>query len=244
MNLEKKVIYSSLIVSIGIALSGFFVAGGLVEMKKSERYVTVKGVSEREVEADLAFWPIRYVATGDNLSKVQDKIEKDTQLVKKFLIENGINEDEISVNRFDVTDLMAQQYRTSPVESNRFIVSQTLMVRTNSVYAANSASQKISSLVNKDIVLNNDMMPSSSVIYTFNKLDNHRLEMIAEATRNARKGAEQFAADSGSNVGAIRRANQGVFQILERDEMPGYEQNRQISKIIRVVSTIDFFLKN
>jgi len=243
MNCEKSSLtFSAAILAFGMAIAGFFISGGLAEARKSERFVTVKGVSEREVKANLAFWPIKYVATGNILTEVQNKIEKDTIMIKTFLLENGLKENEITVIRFDVTDMMAQLYRSGPVDS-RFIVSQTLMVRTNSINEIDKASQTIGSLVNKGVVLNNEM-PYSGVSYTFNNLNEYKLEMIAEATKNARQGAEKFASDSGSKVGAIRRANQGVFQILERDEMPVYEPNRQINKIIRVVSTIDFFIKD
>jgi hypothetical protein len=68
-------------------------------------------------------------------------------------------------------------------------------------------------------------------------------EMIAEATAKARNAAEQFAKDSGSQTGRIRRANQGVFQILPRDRAPGISEGSQINKTLRVVSTIEYYLK-
>ena len=68
-------------------------------------------------------------------------------------------------------------------------------------------------------------------------------EMIAEATSKARRAAEQFAKDSGSRIGAIRRVNQGVFVILPRDRAPGITEESQRDKTIRVVSTIQYFLK-
>ncbi len=237
-------IFSAVILAAGIVLGGLFLADGLVKSRKTERYVTVRGLAEQEVKADLAFWPIRFVATGNELEETQKKIEKDALIVREFLVSKGIKEDEISVNRFDVADLMAQQYRSGPIES-RFIVSQTLMTRTHSVETVAAATQHIGELVNKGVVLSSEMMPGSGgAFYTFNRLNDYKPSMIAEATRNAREGAEQFAADSGSKVGAIRWANQGVFQILGRDKTPDYEQNRQIDKIIRVVSTIDFYLED
>ena len=66
--------------------------------------------------------------------------------------------------------------------------------------------------------------------------------MVAEATRNARASAEQFANDSGSSLGGIRSASQGVFQILARDEAPGLMEPYQIAKRLRVVSTVEYFL--
>jgi hypothetical protein len=66
--------------------------------------------------------------------------------------------------------------------------------------------------------------------------------MIGEATRRAREGAAQFAKDSGSGVGGIRRANQGIFEILPRDNTPGLSEDTQVEKTVRVVSTIEYEL--
>ena len=68
--------------------------------------------------------------------------------------------------------------------------------------------------------------------------------MIAEATAHARQSAQQFAQDSGSRLGRIRRANQGVFVILPGDPAPGMTQASQINKTVRVVATIEYNLND
>lgn len=62
--------------------------------------------------------------------------------------------------------------------------------------------------------------------------------MIEEATKNARASAEKFAQDSGSSLGKIRRANQGQFSITDRDS------NTPYIKSVRVVTTVEYFLKD
>jgi hypothetical protein len=68
--------------------------------------------------------------------------------------------------------------------------------------------------------------------------------MIAEATKDAHTAAEQFATDSASQLGGIRKANQGLFQILPRDKPPNMQEEEQIYTTVRVVSTIEYFLRN
>jgi hypothetical protein len=68
--------------------------------------------------------------------------------------------------------------------------------------------------------------------------------MIGDATARARESAEQFARDSRSSLAGIRTANQGVFEILPRDQAPGISQESQIVKTVRVVSTVEYFLKD
>jgi hypothetical protein len=76
----------------------------------------------------------------------------------------------------------------------------------------------------------------------FTGLNKLKPEMIGEATARAREGAEQFARDSRSSIGGIRRASQGVFEILPRDQADGISEASQITKTVRVVSTIDYAL--
>lgn len=67
--------------------------------------------------------------------------------------------------------------------------------------------------------------------------------MIAEATARAREAAIEFARDSESELGGIRRANQGVFEILPRDPAPGISQENRIEKTVRIVATVEYFLR-
>lgn len=241
MNGRWVLALGALLLAVGIAAGGWFVGRGVIEARTGDRYVTVKGVSERAVRADLALWPLRFVATGNDLSEVQAKIDSDTDAVVTFLRNNGTTDEEIQLQGLDVTDLLAQTYRSGPVES-RFIVARTILVRSTDVDRINATSQRIGALLSAGVVLSSDFM--AGPFYTFTGLNEIKPEMIAEATRNARQGAEQFAADSGSAVGGIRSANQGVFQILAQDGTPGLDENRQINKTVRVVSTVEYFLKD
>lgn len=67
--------------------------------------------------------------------------------------------------------------------------------------------------------------------------------MIAEATAAAREAAEQFARDANADVGDLRRANQGVFEIRARDQAMGITEAQQPGKSVRVVSTVEYYLR-
>jgi hypothetical protein len=233
---------SVFVLGLSIALNGWFIGHGFLEGRKGDRYVTVKGVSERSVKADLALWPIRFVATGNELSTVQADIEQAGENVVKFLAEQGIPGQEIELQNLKVTDLYAQAYRSGPVE-NRFIITQTLMVRSHNVDRIAGASQRQAELVDAGVVLDGNSGPGGAgPFYLFTRLSEFKPDMIAEATRNARAAATQFAADSESLIGGIRRANQGLFQILPQNNPPGVIEQNQIRKTLRVVSTIEYLL--
>lgn len=232
-------IIAAVLLAIGLLGSGWFVGHGF-EAGHHDRYVTVKGLSERDVKADLALWPIRFVAAGNQLDKVQGSIQKDEVAVTAFLKRHGLGADSISFRQLDVTDRAAQAYNSGNYPS-RFIIARTLMVRSTDVDKVAAAVQTTSELVDAGVVLS-DEGGYSGPAYLFDGINKLKPEMIAEATQNARAAAQQFAHDSHSTLGGIRHANQGVFQILARDKAPMLQEKHQVLKTVRVVSTVQYTL--
>lgn len=233
----------ALVVAAGIAMAGWFTGQGFVEGRAEDRYVTVKGISEREVEADTALWPIRFVATDDDLAVAQRLIEESRDQVLSFLERHGIDPASAEVQGLEVNDRLANAYSNVTPES-RYIINQALMVRSGEPAVIAEASQKVSELVDAGVVLSMGGGPYNGPTYLFTRLTDLKPEMIAEATANARRAAEQFAEDSGSRIGGIRRANQGVFVILPRDQAPGIDEGGQRRKTVRVVSTVEYALED
>lgn len=234
---------AGLLLAIGVALAGWFIGDGFVAGRRADNIVTVKGLAEREVKADLALWPLRFVATNDNLAVAQGKIAADTAVVTRFVTEAGIDPASVQTEPLEVTDRLAERYRSGPVES-RFIVAQTVMVRSTDVDRIDALARRLGDLVAAGVVLTTEGQPYPGPLYLFTGLNDIKPSMIGEATVNARDGAEKFAADSGSQIAGIRRAAQGVFQILPRDNAPGVIEERQILKTVRVVSTIEYLLED
>lgn len=230
----------ALVLAAGIALAGWFGGHGFVKGRTADRYVTVKGVAEREVRADVAFWPLRYVATRDDLTVAQAEIDRSRRTIVEFLAGHGIPGEAVQVNYLEVQDKLANAYGGRDPGGGRYVITQTLMVRSEDVEAVNAASQAIGDLVNAGVILGGTYGGPS---YRFRGLNELKPDMIADATASARGAAEKFAQDSGARVGGMRRANQGVFQILARDQAPGIAQENQLEKVVRVVSTLEYFLE-
>ena len=233
----------TILLAIGIAVAGWFVGGGFVKGRSADRFVTVKGVSERDVQADVALWPLRFVATNDDLGQARSTIKQSHQHVLAFLERYDIDPEAAEIQRLEVNDLLANPYRSGSTQS-RYIITETLMVRTEDTGTIEKASQAVGELVDAGVVLSSSGGPSSGPTFLFTGLNELKPEMIAEATAEARRAAEQFAKDSGSKIGGIRRANQGVFVILARDRAPGIMEGSQLQKTVRVVSTIEYFLQD
>lgn len=230
---------AAVLLALGMAAAGWFVADGLRGWRADERLVTVRGLAEREVKADLALWPLRLVATSDDLAAAQLELARAQDVVMAFMGEGGLPADAVEVQGIDVTDLLAQAYRSGPVES-RYIVGLSLMVRSADVDRVKALSQEVGRLVEQGVVLTSEGLRGP--FYLFTRLNDIKPEMIAEATRSAREAADQFAADSQSRIDTIQRASQGLFQILPRDNAPGQSEQLQLFKTVRVVTTLDYRL--
>ena len=227
----------------GLALAGWFVGGGLAGIRGNDRYVSVKGVAEREVKADLALWPISLAATDDDLSRAQTRINQNIAKVRAFLAANGVDTLEVELQGLRVTDVLANAFNAPPRAGNRFIIQQTVLVRSTDPERIRATSEKVGELVNAGVVLSSGQeWGPGGPTYLFKRLNDLKPSMIAEATAEARKSAAQFAKDSKSRLGGIRRANQGVFVILPRDEAPGVSEQGQIYKTVRVVATVEYLL--
>lgn len=234
-------IVALLILACGIAYASTNVASGMREFRSYDRFVTVKGLATRDVVANLALWPIAYSETGNDLTALQNTMDARAQTVMAFLKKNNIGADKAEMQQLNVQDLLAQSYRQNGAENNRYILTQTVLVRTEDVDAVAKAAQNVGDLVRTGVVLAQTGYNGPTYLYT--KLNDIKPQMIAEATVNAREAAAQFAKDSGQKVGEIRSANQGLFQILPRDETYTIPEPQQMNKTVRVVSTLDFYLK-
>ncbi|MCG8465312.1 MAG: SIMPL domain-containing protein [Xanthomonadales bacterium] len=224
---------SALIVGVAIVLAAYFLADAARDVKFGDRHVTVKGLAERTVTADWVVWPLSFSVSHNDLQGLQSALEQNTETVIAYLMLNGFDEAEINRAAPRIVDLHAQSWGNDQPRT-RFNATVTITVQSPKVDAAKAAMASAGDLIGEGVILAETYGPSAQ--FLFNGLNDIKPDMIASATKNARAAAEQFARDSNSQVGGIRRAKQGVFTISERDI------NSPETKIVRVVSTIDFYL--
>jgi len=236
---------------LGLVIGGWMLGSQIKDTKLADRYVTVKGLVERTVKCDSAIWPVTFKETGNDLQQVYAKSEEDRAAVLKFFKSQGISDQEISVGQIQVTDKQANEYGGNNQGGPRYIVQQTVTVSSSDVDKISKAGQKTSQLLQAGIIIVGGY--GQGIRYVFNGLNALKPDMITEATKNARASADRFAADSGSQVGSIRSANQGVFSISAADAGSGMSPGEDgggggpspdasIMKKVRVVSTVDYYL--
>jgi hypothetical protein len=237
-----SIIVAAVLLALGTAFGGAAIGHGFARGRETERYVTVKGISEREARADVAFWPLRLVVADNDLGAAHTRLRNQVALVMGFLARHQLDTTQVELQGFSVSDAAANQYQQGSV-ANRYVIRQVIMVRSDKPDVVLAASQQVGELVGAGIVLSSgEEYGAGGPTFAFTGLNALKPAMIAEATARARESAEQFARDSKSVLGGIRRASQGVFEILPRDQAPGIGEGSQIVKTVRVVSTVDFSL--
>lgn len=224
---------SALIAAAGVVTGGYLLGDGLLRAKEADRSVTVRGLAERDVTADLATWTISYSASSGNVAEAQAKVRRDTAAIEAFFKELGFPADALQPTGANVSS-----YSNNGVTI--YTVRQRLALRTDDVARARRAVAKQFDLVDRGVFLDE----GSNMAFTFTRLNTIKPEMVAEATRDARASAEQFAKDSGAGVGSIKQATQGYFTIESRDgETGAWGVSDTPYKKVRVVTTVDFSLQ-
>ena len=230
----------ALIVAAGLAALGFFIGDGIRDSRKLTRSVDVRGVAERDVVADTAHLTINLGLSGNDRTRLFSDLQKVQRTVIQQLKANGIKDPELTETQWSTSEISAEEFKDDP-ERLRYTLTGGVEIATPNIEAI----KKVNAGINDLIVSTGGAVTGSSVSYTFTGIGAIRAAMIAEATKDARNAALQFAQDSGSRVGAIRSASQGVFQITtpnSADSEGGNEDKTSVNKRVRVVTTVSYEL--
>jgi len=232
-DMNKIALAGAVVLAGGLIVGGYLLGDGLRRAHAAERSVTVRGLAERNVTADLATWTIAYSATGGDLPTVRGEIEANTEALKGYFRSLGFPADALAATGAGVNQFSQNGMPT-------ITITQRMQLRTNDIARAQKAVANQFDLVRRGVTL----QEGSAMSYSFTKLNDIKPPMVAEATKDARAAAEQFAKDSGTAVGGIKSATQGYFSIEPRDgeQSGGYGAADTPFKKVRVVTTVDFYL--
>lgn len=222
---SNKLLFLGGLVLIALAVStSLFLAAR--NFSKQGAYVEVKGLSEKIVKADTAIWSLSFEVKSNNVDSLYSDIEKNIVIIKTFLKEKGFDDTEINVAPVNIYQ------ETFKDAAFRYNSTNQVSVYTKKVDLAKVASNDTLLLVKKGVVLS-----QNGISFEVSDLNSIKPDMLAEAIKNARDTASQFANNSGALIGEVSRGNQGVFEIEDKD--PGSPEYKKI----RLVSTLRFLLK-
>ncbi|UPA09541.1 SIMPL domain-containing protein [Borrelia nietonii YOR] len=214
-------VVASVIISSGIKNIGI----------KNGNYVTVKGLSEKEVLSTSASWNLQYELGGNTVDEINKLNNANFLTIKNFFVSYGFHEDDITMRGMDFN---ISNHRNALYKYNAYV---SLGVYTKDVDKMEQASKNIIELYNKGVLFSGNDGPS----YYFDKINEVKPEMLADSVKNALWAALEFAQNSGAVLGKIKTANQGYFEFLPSDRSSGRHE-RYSKKILRVVTTVSYYL--
>lgn len=221
------------LLAVGMLLGGMQLKRAVIAWKQAERYVSVKGLAERDVKVDLALWPLGFSVSAPTLDALHEALHRAEARVRDFLLRHGFSTEEMNAVSPTISDRWEHLFGDNR-PTDRYHAEGVILLRTNRVDEVKATLPKVDELVKDGVLLGRNWEHRPQFIFT--QLNDIKPAMIAEATQEARKAAQQFAEDSGSRVGKIKTANQGYFTV---DDVDSFTPD---VKRVRVVTTIEYLL--
>ncbi len=229
--------------ALGLVVSTVILSNTMKTIKFANQSITVKGYAEKQITSDLASWSLEFSAEGKEMVSCYNTIERDNATVTQFLAAKGISRSEMSISPIYTEkqfQLTPNGMATNIVDGYRLV--RRITVTSSQVKLIGDVSTDITSLIKQGVAV-----VSQPPQYTYTKINDMKIEMLGEATKDARARADQLATNSGSKVGVLKAANQGVFQITPPNSVDvsdlGMSDMTSIDKVMKAVVTIEFTIK-
>lgn len=228
---RRKEVYF-LLFSLLLFISSIIISHGIKNIGiKNENYITVKGLSEREVLSTSSSWEFRYSLIGNTINDINKANNLSLSRIKNFFLKHGFNEDHIKMGFMEFNE---ENYKESLYKYRAYI---SLNVHTKNIEKMEAAEKNISELYDQGVLISNSGGPR----YYFDNINDIKPEMLADSIKNAKLAALEFAKHSNSKLGKIKNANQGYFEFLPIDRSLGAQEHYS-KKILRVVTTVSYYL--
>ena len=223
-------------ICLGLVVSGWFIGSGLKSFSDKDKVVTVKGLSEKIVDADHASLSIAYEVGGNDMQMLLQNIEKNNKIVVDFIKSKGLKDSEIVLGVPKIRDKSVTEYGDYEFKGSRYYASVSISMYSNNAKAVRDVEMSQFDLYKNGVTIKQQEYYEGRIrYYEFTKINDLKPSLIKESTENAKKAALELAENTGGKLGKIKNASQGQISI-ESTENP-------LKLKVRVVSTISYFLK-
>ena len=242
MSIEKhrNLFNAGLALAIGLVVSSLILGWSYTNKKDGNEAVAVTGSAKKRIKSDLVIWSAGVSYQAPVLADAYNQLSENIPQIKKYLIEKGISEDEITISSISSQTLHGQDAngnRTSQITG--YSLQQKVQVRSNDVEKIAKIAREATELIKQGILLE-----SSSPQYYYTKLGDLKVEMLGEAAKDAKARAEKIANSTGNSIGTVRSARMGVMQITAADSTEvsdyGINDTSTIEKDVTAVVKISF----
>jgi len=218
--MNNKNIIISIIVSFAIIIVAFILGSAYRFKYNHTNTINVTGYAKVDFESDIIKWSAYYSRKSMDMSNASDQLNEDKEAIKNFLIKQGINENEILFGAISISrdyDYQYDERGNSHRVFSGYSLSQRVSVESNSLDKVDNASREISILISQGVELN-----SYSPSYYFSGLENLKLELISQASKNAMQRAQNIAKESNADISSLKKSDLGVFQITGQNDDEEY----------------------
>ncbi|MFP4482423.1 MAG: SIMPL domain-containing protein [Thermovirgaceae bacterium] len=229
--------------AFGMIVSAFLVAGTVEKVKLSNQTITVKGFAQKLVTSDVATWSGQITVRAAELVEASGKLEADRDKVLEYFRVHGVPEEQLALSGVDTFPRYKRtQEGRETNEIDHYQLQQTVTLSSDDVRLVEQLARSSSGLLGEGVEFF-----AYAPQYFYSGLEAAKIELLGEATKNARERAKQLAEGSGGQVGKLRSASQGVFQITQPYstdvEDYGMYDTTTIEKAIKAVVTIQYTIR-
>lgn len=242
MNGEKNnnLFNAAIVLAVGIVVASAIFGWSYSRSKKGDESITVTGSAKKRIQSDLIVWSASVTAQSAQISDAYKQLADNMPKVKKYLMDKGIPEAQITIS--SISSVQEREKDSEGTPSGKvtgYSLKQDIQVKSNEVEKVSQVARQATELINQGIFIE-----SSAPQFLYTKLGDLKIEMLAEAAKDAKARAEQIANSTGNNIGAVRSAKMGVMQITGADsnEVSDYGVNDTSSfeKDITAVVNVSF----
>lgn len=211
---------TAIIFSIAIVMAAIFLGNAYVDRANPDGKISVTGSGSSDFVSDLIVWEGQFSRMNADLKTAFDQLIEDKKTVEDYLVSKGIKKESIIFNSVQTNERRENQYQNGNYVGSTFIgyeLSQSVKVEATDVELVESVSREVTELLNKGVQFN-----SNAPRYYYTKLADLKIEMISQATEDARLRAENIAENSGGSLGKLKDARMGVFQITGQNSGEDY----------------------
>ena len=202
-----------IVLAVGLVLASAIFGWSYTKSKKGDESITVTGSAKKRIQSDLIVWSASVTVQSAQIADAYKQLSDNVPKVKKYLMEMGIPESNITISSIN-----SVQEREKDSEGNMtgkttgYTLKQDVQVKSNDVLTVAQIARQSTELINQGIFIE-----SSTPQFIYTKLGDLKVEMLAQAAKDAKVRAEQIANSTGNNIGAVRSAKMGVMQITAAD---------------------------
>lgn len=215
-----KNIGAAIAIGLALVITAIIAVNGLKQRNDYNDTIVVTGLGKKDFVSDLIVWSGSFSRLEMNLKEAYAKLDADRDIIRQYFIEQGVKESELVFSAVDISKDYEYEYLQNG-NSNRIFrgyrLSQTVKIESREVDKVENISREVTELINQGVEFN-----SNSPQFYYTSLSDLKLEMISAATEDGRLRAERIAENANADLGNLKEASMGVFQIIAQNSNEDY----------------------